>query len=189
MELNSKTKVCPVELSGTLDNFIRRAIHRPEKILKKYIRENMTVLDFGCGPGFFTIPLADWVGPGGKVIAADLQSGMLDLVKLKTGNKESGKRIEYHQCAPDRIGFRGAVDFVLAFYMIHELPDENNAFREIKSILKPQGRMLVVEPLFHVSKNEFEKMVHDLVKSGYKPIERPHIFMSRAILLCNNDGG
>jgi ubiquinone/menaquinone biosynthesis C-methylase UbiE len=186
MEMSSKSRVCPVELSGSLDNFLRRILHKPEKILKKYIKENMTVLDLGCGPGFFTLPLAEWVGTGGKIIAADLQEGMLKIIKNKLINDDSGKRIEFHLCMPDKIGFTGFVDFVLAFYMIHETPDRNRLFREIKIFLKPGGNMLIVEPLVHVTKKEFEAMLNDLISIGYTPIERPRIFMSRAILLSNN---
>ncbi len=75
--------VCPAELACSLDNSIRRLVHKPRKILEAYIRKEMTVLDLGCGPGYFTIELANLVGDGGKVIAADLQQGMLDKVRLK----------------------------------------------------------------------------------------------------------
>ena len=44
--------------SGSLDNFLRRLTHKPQKILSPFIREGMTVLDMGCGPGFFTAELA-----------------------------------------------------------------------------------------------------------------------------------
>ena len=43
----------------------------------------MTVLDVGCGPGFFTLDMARLVGPSGRVIAADLQEGMLEKLGQK----------------------------------------------------------------------------------------------------------
>jgi ubiquinone/menaquinone biosynthesis C-methylase UbiE len=66
-------RVCPVKRAGSLDNRIRRWIQNPKKILKPYIEEGMTVLDIGCGPGFFSIDMAQMVGKTGRVIAADLQ--------------------------------------------------------------------------------------------------------------------
>ncbi len=51
-------RVCPVALSGSLDNSIRRWLQNPKKILSPYIKEGMTVLDVGCGPGFFSIEMA-----------------------------------------------------------------------------------------------------------------------------------
>ncbi len=61
--------VCPAELACSLDNSIRRLVHKPGKILEAYIKKEMTVLDLGCGPGYFTIELANLGGDGGKVIA------------------------------------------------------------------------------------------------------------------------
>ena len=76
-------RVCPVALSGSLDNSIRRWLQNPRKILGPYIKEGMTVLDVGCGPGFFTIEMARMVGKSGRAIAADMQEGMLQKVKEK----------------------------------------------------------------------------------------------------------
>ena len=77
--------VCPVKRASSLDNRIRRWIQNPQKILSAYIKEGMTVLDVGCGPGFFSIDMAQMVGESGSVIAADLQEGMLE--KLRAPNK------------------------------------------------------------------------------------------------------
>ncbi len=65
--------VCPAELAGSLDNRMRRLLQNPLKILRPYVQEGMTALDVGCGPGFFTLPMAQLVGSSGRVIAADLQ--------------------------------------------------------------------------------------------------------------------
>jgi ubiquinone/menaquinone biosynthesis C-methylase UbiE len=78
-----KNHVCPVERAGGLDNRIRRWLQNPRKILAPHIEKGTTVLDFGCGPGFFTIDLARLVGASGQVIAADLQEGMLDRLRMK----------------------------------------------------------------------------------------------------------
>jgi ubiquinone/menaquinone biosynthesis C-methylase UbiE len=111
--------VCPAEFAYSLDNLFRRLVHKSRKILEPYIREGMTVLDLGCGPGYFTADLARLAGEGGRVIAADLQQGMLE--KMVTKIRETGleKRIEAHLCQRDRIGIQGKVDFVLAFWMVH----------------------------------------------------------------------
>lgn len=70
---NINTRVCPVALSGSLDNSIRRWLQNPEKILRPYITEGMTALDVGCGPGFFYIEMAPMVSKTGQGIVADLQ--------------------------------------------------------------------------------------------------------------------
>ncbi len=78
-----KCDVCSAKHAVFLDNLIRKWLQNPRKILNEYIKEGMTVVDLGCGPGFFSLELARLVGDNGKVIAADLQQAMLDKVKKK----------------------------------------------------------------------------------------------------------
>jgi len=180
-KINSKT--CPVELAGGLDNQIRRLLQNPGKILQPYIREGMTVLDMGCGPGFFSIEIAKMVKASGKVIAADLQEGMLEKVRNKIRGTELEQRIEIHKCADDKIGVTENVDFVLVFYVIHEVPDQERLLEELKSILKPGGKIFIIEPKFHVSKKAFEAMVERIKRMGFDIIDSPKIFFSRTVLL------
>ena len=119
----------------------------------------MTVLDLGCGPGFFSIDLARLVGKSGRVIASDLQEGMLQKLRDKIQGTELEERITLHKCVVNKIGVLEDVDFVLAFYMVHEIPNQEGFLNEIKSILKSDGQLFIVEPPFHVSKTTFEEMV------------------------------
>ena len=73
-----KNHICPHKFSFMLDNIFRRRLQHPRKIVGEYLRPGDTVIDLGCGPGFFTIDMAKVVGPTGKVIAVDLQRSMLD---------------------------------------------------------------------------------------------------------------
>jgi ubiquinone/menaquinone biosynthesis C-methylase UbiE len=76
-----KPHVCPVENSGALDNRLRKLFQNPRRLLKPYIQTGMTVLEVGCGPGFFTLDIAEMVGESGKIIAADVQDGQEFSVK------------------------------------------------------------------------------------------------------------
>jgi len=143
----------------------------------------MTVLDVGCGPGFFSIDMAQMVGSSGRVIAADLQEGMLAKLSDKIRGTELEGRITLHKCREDRIGVSDSVDFVLVFYMVHEVPDQAEFFNEIESLLKPNGRLLVVEPPFHVSRKAFEDTIKKARKVGLTLVERPKVFLSKATLL------
>jgi len=176
-------RICPVERAGILDNRIRRWLQDPQKILKSYIKEGMTVLDAGCGPGFFTIDIAQMVGKSGLVIASDLQEGMLQKLRDKIRGTEFEKRITLHKCQEDKIGVSENVDFVLSFYLVHEVPDREKFFEEIISILKPNGQVLIVEPLFHVSRAAFEETIKKAQAAGFTPIERPKVFLSRAMIM------
>ena len=180
---NKQNRVCPVELAGSLDSKIRKWIHNPIKIMRPYIKEGMTVLDIGCGPGFFSIEIARMVKDSGKVIAADLQEGMLEIVNQKIKGTELDRRIVLHKCGEDEIGITGNVDFIFAFYMIHEVRDQNNLFRELKSILKSGGKIYIIEPKLHVSKKSFEEMINRIKDMGFEITGRPKVFFSRTVLL------
>jgi ubiquinone/menaquinone biosynthesis C-methylase UbiE len=175
--------VCPAELAGTLDNVFRRLLHKPQKILGPYIKKDMTVLDLGCGPGYFIEELARLVGEEGSVIAADLQPKMLEKMKMKISGTNLEKRIEAHLCQEDRIGISQKVDFVLAFWMIHEVPDQRRMFEELKSILKPGGRIWIIEPRIHVSERSFKNMITIMESTGLEIIDRPKVSLSRTVLL------
>lgn len=143
----------------------------------------MTVLDVGCGPGFFTIPMAQLVGCAGRVIAADVQEGMLDTIRRKITGAEIEKRVVLHRCGKNGMGVAERVDFALLFYMVHELPDQEGFFAEIARILRPAGRALLVEPPFHVSKSAFEASVGKAEAAGLSRFQGPKIFLGKTAIL------
>lgn len=180
---NRSDRICPVERAGSLDNRIRRWIQNPQKILRPYIEEGMTVLDIGCGPGFFSIDMAQMVGNSGRVIASDLQEGMLQKVRDKIKGTELEERITLHKCEENKIGVSEHVDFVLLFYMVHEVPNKEEFFNEIGTLLRPNGHVLIVEPPFHVSKSEFEETVRKARDAGFTDVEGPNVLFSKTVIL------
>ena len=181
---SDRNRVCPVELAQSLDNRIRRWLQDPSKIVAPYVKEGMTVLDIGCGPGFFSVEMAKLVGKNGKVISADLQEGML----RKLGDKVKGtaleERIKLVKCERDNINVSEKVDFVLAFYMVHEVPDKNSLFKQLKMILNEHGQFLLVEPkLFHVNKKEFASTTKAAENNGFKVYPGPTLPLSWSAIL------
>lgn len=187
MKEENKHRVCPVELAGGLDNRYRRLFQNPHKILKPYIKEGMTVLDFGCGPGFFSLEIARLLNNTGEVIAADLQDGMLDIVRQKIKGTDLGKTVRLHKCQDDSIGITSKVDFVLMFYVVHEVPDQDKLFRELRSLLNPGGSIFVIEPKMHVTRKNFELMLNRFLAAGLTVMNRPTIFFSRAAILKSRE--
>lgn len=179
-----RNRVCPVELADSLDSRIRRWLQDPPAILGPYVREGMTVLDIGCGPGFFSVDMARMVGTTGRVIAADLQKGMLQKLSRKIQGTPLADRITLVECEKSRINVPDRVDFILAFFMVHEVPDKPSLFRQLKDALKDTGEMLLVEPkLFHVSRREFGETTALAEQNGFRAFEGPKVRFSWSAVL------
>jgi len=185
---DKKTRVCPLERAEHLDTRWRRWIQNPRRVLFPYVKEGMRVLDFGCGPGFFTVELARLVGQGGHVIAADLQEGMLEKLKKKIEGSDLAGRIVLHRCSEKEIGLREPIDFALAYYVLHELPDQVAFFRELAAILQPGGEVLIVEPPFHVSRNGFARMIEKAGTAGFRIVEGPKGIFNKLVRLKKEAG-
>ncbi len=179
----NEDRVCPVERAGTLDVWFRRLIHNPQKILRPYIHEGMTVLDLGCGPGYFTLDIAKMVGATGKVIAADLQEGMLEKLRAKIGRERNGQNIVLRRCTETEIGTTEAVDFILMFYVFHEISHPSDLLRQLTRILKKNGKVLISEPKFHVSRKEFSGTISLVREAGFGVVDTPRIRISRSIVI------
>ena len=179
-----KTHVCPVELAGSLDNKLRKWFQNPEKILAPFVKEGMKVLDIGCGPGFFSVEIAKMVGVKGKVFSVDLQEGMLQKLKNKIQGTQLEGRIELIKSEKGEIKVPERVDFILAFYMVHEVPDKDCFFETLKNVLDEKGQFLIVEPkLFHVSEKEFGITIQKAKNAGFKVTPGPKLPFSFSAIL------
>ena len=181
---NDRNRICPVEGAGALDSKVRLWFQNPEKILRPYVKTGMTVLDVGCGPGFFSLPLALLVGENGRVISADLQVGMLQRLKEKIEGTELDRRIVPVQCGRDSLNVSTTVDFALAFYMVHEVPDKARFFQQMRSIVRDGGQVLFVEPkLFHVSRTDFNSSLALARTAGFGIAGGPRLPFSWSAVL------
>jgi ubiquinone/menaquinone biosynthesis C-methylase UbiE len=181
--LGKNSKVCPAELAGLFNNFIRKRVQNPQKILEPYIKSGMTVLDFGCGPGFFTIEIAKMLSNSGRIIAVDLQEKMLKIIKQKIEKTNLENIILLHKCKNDIIGINEKIDFILLFWMFHEVPDQKNTIKELIKLLRDNGKILIVEPKIHVTGKRFQEMAQMIEEMKLKIEKGPKIFFSRSALL------
>lgn len=173
--------VCPWWLGYSFDNPLRRLVHDPVRILAGLVEEGQTVADIGCGLGYFSIALASLVGPSGKVIAVDLQPEVLERARKRAVRKDLDGRIDFRSCARDRLGLTEPIDFALAFWMVHEVPDQKAFFAEVAAALGSGGRLLVVEPLLHVPLARFEATTEIAKAAGLDVTPGPAVRISRAI--------
>lgn len=130
----------PVGTGGFLD---------PEKIVDKFgITEGMQIADFGCGAGYFTILMAQKTGPKGKVYALDIQETALDNVRAKA-RVNNINNIETVRTNLEILGSSslesGSQDSVMLHNVLFQSKKKLEIFREANRILKPGGKIIVVE--------------------------------------------
>ncbi len=124
-----------------LDNFIRRLISPPEKKIEKYVSSGIAVADVGCGPRHFTIPMAESVGPKGKVYAADSDPKSIEILEEKSKKNGLQDIIDSRTVSAANLDFvpDESVDFVFANGVLCCMANHAGALAEIKRILKPSG--------------------------------------------------
>jgi ubiquinone/menaquinone biosynthesis C-methylase UbiE len=173
--------------AGHLDTRLRRFIYRPDRLAERYVKPGDRVLDFGCGPGFFTREFATRVGDTGMVIAADLQEEMLDILREKLEPEGLMPRIRTHRCDPDSLGLpadlNGTFDTAFAIFVVHEVPDPAKLYREIAMLLKSGGTFFYSEPPFIVSGGEFRDNLALAQEAGFRVAETRFYFVNRAAVL------
>ena len=165
---------------------IRRWGQNPEELLAPYVREGMTVLEPGPGMGFFTLSLARRTGPTGRVVAVDIQSRMLENLRRRALKAGLLARIETRMALPNSMGIgdlKDAVDFILVFAVLHEMPSEEAFFSEAVVALKPGGLLLLAEPAGHVNPAKFRHELEAAQAAGFEVVERPSIRRSIAAVL------
>ena len=173
---------CPWWFAYTFDNALRGIVHRPADILGGLVRRGDTVVDIGSGLGFFTLAMAEMVGPEGTVISVDLQEEMLKRARRRAERRGLADRIVFHQASHTGIGHPGPVDFVLAFWMIHEVRDRAGLLAEVRAMLRPAGHLLIAEPKGHVSPELFGRITDLVHEAGFDVKESRDIRFSRSIL-------
>ncbi|MBP2651199.1 MAG: Methyltransferase type 11 [Firmicutes bacterium] len=182
----AKISVCPWWLGYFLINPLRRFLHNPAEIIAPYIKEGMTVVEPGPGMGFFTLELANKVGPSGHVIAIDIQPKMIASLKQRAERSHLMERIDIRLALPESMGLvklAGTVDFIFTFAVVHELPDINSFFLEAAKALKPNALLLLVEPTGHVNADQFSAELVIASQHGLEVIDTPAIRRSHSALL------
>ncbi|NYT05716.1 MAG: methyltransferase domain-containing protein [Methanomicrobiales archaeon] len=183
--MSGNHRLCPASHAGVLDHPIRRLLQSPSRLLGPFIRPGDTVLDIGAGSGFFTRPMARMVGEKGLVIAVDLQEEMLAMLRERAKNEGVISRIRVHRALPGTLDLsgKGIADFALAFYVVHEMPDAARFFAEVAVLLRPGGKMLVVEPTFEVGAAEFAGMLQTAMAAGFTAGKGPRVLFGRTAVL------
>lgn len=144
--VNHRNLPCPASLIFLLDNPFTKRYHH-DILSRLELEPGFRVLDAGCGPGLLTVPVAKAVGHNGRVLALDIQAGMLERAKARVA-KAGLSNVDYLQA-----GLGGgklpanSFDRALLVTVLGEVPDKPAALKEIYGALKPGGFLSVTEVL------------------------------------------
>ncbi|MGQ9571988.1 MAG: class I SAM-dependent methyltransferase [Dehalococcoidia bacterium] len=128
----------------TLVYKLRDLLHNPRTSLEKArLAEGMSVVDYGCGPGSFTIAAAELVGSEGKVFAVDIHPLAIASVNQRA-SRRGLQNVETILVRGYDTGIeQSSIDRVLLIDTIHLIEDPNALFREIHRMLKPDGLLFM----------------------------------------------
>jgi len=112
------------------------------------LRSGITVADFGCGTGYFSIPIAKKIGKEGVVYSLDIVPQKLEAVASQA--KTQGitniitKRANLENEEGSKLGAE-SIDWVIMKDVLFQNKKKSNMFKEAKRVLKPGGKILIVE--------------------------------------------
>jgi len=121
----------------------------PERIVENFgLYLGMKIADFGCGHGYFVIPMAKAVGSEGKVCAVDVQELALGAVRSKAAS-EGLFNIEYIHSNLEKEGGSklpaASQDMVLLANTLYQSPGKSEIMREAGRVLKKQGILIIID--------------------------------------------
>jgi 2-polyprenyl-3-methyl-5-hydroxy-6-metoxy-1,4-benzoquinol methylase len=162
--------VCPYWVGYLLASPLRRLIDSPKKLLAPYVGTGMTVLDMGCAMGYFSLPLARMVGASGCVIGVDVQERMLGVLRKRARRQGLDSIVETRFCTQNDLkldDLMGRIDLALAFHVVHEMTRPDRFFRECYEAVRPGGKLIVVEPVGHVSEENCRRILDLATAYGF----------------------
>ncbi len=129
-------------LAFILTNPLRRRLDPPHRLIDQVLITNEdTVVDFGCGPGYYTIEIARRAR---KTIGVDISEEMLR--KAWRAAAKAGVIIEFLESNGESMELPSdSVDLILLVHVYHEIPDKEKALVEFRRILKSGGRVIIQE--------------------------------------------
>jgi len=126
-------------------------------ILKEVgIGSGYQVLDYGCGPGSYIVPLAELVGKSGKIYAMDVHP--LAIRRIQAIASDAQLSNVETICSDCKTGLPGnSIDVVLLYDVLHNLSTPDKILEELYRVLKPDGILSVSD--HHMKENEIVSLV------------------------------
>lgn len=138
---------CPVASEAQGEASRERWQRVPDILSAMNVQPGAVVADIGAGDGFFTVRLARAVGDQGRVHAVDISEAQLGRLRTRI-EKEGLRNVSIvHGSVDDPRLEPGTLDAALIVNAYHEMTEHQAILRRIKAALKPEGRLVIVEPI------------------------------------------
>ena len=177
-----------------LDSAERDQYQKPAQVIEALrVKPGMAIADLGSGSGYFTRRFVEAVTDSGMVYAVDVEPEMLAYVKESIMHIHVPYSAEFILARPDnpKLPFE-SVDLIFVCNTVHHLDDRAAYFRDVKSALKPGGRIAIIDfypdersgnlgfPKRHLVSRE--TIVKEMDEAGYR-LDREHTFLPRQYFL------
>jgi protein-L-isoaspartate O-methyltransferase len=134
------------QAAGWLERPEREKEERCSKLIEALkLKPGDVISDVGAGSGYYSFRLAERVGPGGKVLAEDIQPEMLDLIRKRMKQDKVSNVEPVLGTLTDPKLAAGTVDLILLVDVYHEFSHPYEMTVEMVKALKPGGRIVFVE--------------------------------------------
>jgi ubiquinone/menaquinone biosynthesis C-methylase UbiE len=142
----------------------RQQEERTDKLLKALaLKPGMVVADIGAGSGYFAFPMAEMVGPKGKILAVDIQEEMLDVIRKRMKERKVTNIEPIKGTETDPKLQAGTVDLILMVDVYHEFSHPYEMTEAMVKALKVGGKLVFVE--FRLEDpNVYIKLVHKMTQ-------------------------
>jgi ubiquinone/menaquinone biosynthesis C-methylase UbiE len=108
-------------------------------------REGELLLEIGPGTGYYTLPVAGWLGPGGRLHVLDIQQEMLDHT-LRRAREDGIENVDATLADATALPFGDdSFDGAYLVTVLGEIPEQEAALRELRRVVRPEGRIVVGE--------------------------------------------
>jgi ubiquinone/menaquinone biosynthesis C-methylase UbiE len=166
--------------AGWLERAEREEEEAPSKAIEALeLKPGMVVADIGAGSGYYTSRMAKKVAPSGRVLATDIQPGMIELLERRTKAEGLSNVTTILGAMDDPRLQPGSIDLAIMVDVYHELQQPQLFLQRLKPAFKPGGRLVLLEfrkedpkiPILEVHKMSVAEVRAELEAEGYA-IER-----------------
>jgi ubiquinone/menaquinone biosynthesis C-methylase UbiE len=160
------SSACPASVAWLVDNPFRRRYMEPV-LGWAGIQPGETVLELGPGPGVFTVPAAQRLGPGGQLVAVDIQPKMIAQTAMRVRSAQLQNVASCVGSAHDLPLAPESIDRALLVSVLPEIPQPSRALAELHHVLRQDGILSITAEFLDPDYWFVGETVREMEKAGF----------------------